>query len=164
MLVYQKQVRLVNVVFENSRLIFKEIKMTQANQTVDSAAEYKYTPWEEMSRHEQLSCTFWDAYKDAHGFRPRHVDTSKMTEAQLEAELEYLAMVIKREEDDRIEDEIRAGQRLEETIYKMMDCGCRNREMAIRWLHEAYETNGDTEYLEYNLGVNYGYFSGKRHD
>jgi hypothetical protein len=87
-----------------------------------------------------------------------------MTEAQLEAELEYLAMVIKREEDDRIEDEIRAGQRLEETIYKMMDCGCRNREMAIRWLHEAYETNGDTEYLEYNLGVNYGYFSGKRHD
>jgi hypothetical protein len=162
MLVYQKQVRLVNVVFENSRLIFKEYKMTQADQTVDAATEYNYTPWEEMSRHDQLSCTFWDAYKDAHGFRPRHVDTSKMTEAQLEAELEYLAMVIKREEDARIEDEIRASQRLEDTIAKMMECGCRNREMAIRWLHDIYETNGDTEYLEYNLGVNYGYFSGKK--
>jgi len=37
------------------------------------------------------------------------------------------------------------------------DC---SREDAIRHLHETYETNGDTEYLEFTLGVRYGYLSG----
>jgi hypothetical protein len=38
--------------------------------------------------------------------------------------------------------------------------GC-SREDAIRHLHQTYETDGDTEYLEYHLGVRYGYLSGK---
>ena len=134
-----------------------------ANQTVESAMEYKYVPWDDMPRIEQLACIYWDAYKDAYGMRPRGMDTSKWTEAMFESELDYLQTVIDRNGADRIADEKAAYDRVEETIAKMMDCGCRNREMAIRWLHEAYDTNGDTEYLEYNLGVNYGYFSGKRH-
>ncbi len=137
--------------------------MNQANQTT-TATEYKYTPWEELSRRDQLACIYSDAYKDAYNFRPRGVDTSDWTEAMFESELAYLQTIIERNEADRIEDEKAAYDRVEETIERMMECGCRNREMAIRWLHEAYDTNGDTEYLEYNLGVNYGYFSGKRHE
>jgi hypothetical protein len=138
--------------------------IANANQTVESAMSYQYTPWEELSRRDQLACIYSDAYKDAYNFRPRGVDTSDWTEAMFESELAYLQTIIDRNNVIRIEDEKAAYDRVEETIAKMMECGCRNREMAIRWLHEAYETNGDTEYLEYNLGVNYGYFSGKRHE
>jgi len=135
--------------------------MTQANQTT-VATEYKYTPWDELSRRDQLACIYSDAYKDAYNFRPRGVDTSDWTEAMFESELAYLQTIIERNESVRLEDEALAAIRLEETIDKMMESGCRNREMAIRWLHDIYETHGDTEYLEYNLGVNYGYFSGKK--
>jgi hypothetical protein len=138
----------------------QEIQMNQANQTA-AATEYKFTPWDELSRRDQLACIYSDAYKDAYNFRPRGVDTSDWTEAMFESELAYLQTVIERNENARLEDEAFAAIRLEETIDKMMECGCRNREMAIRWLHDIYETNGDTEYLEYNLGVNYGYFSSK---
>jgi hypothetical protein len=34
------------------------------------------------------------------------------------------------------------------------------REDAIRHLHAKHDTNGDVEYLEYHLGVRYGYLSG----
>ena len=37
--------------------------------------------------------------------------------------------------------------------------GC-TREDAIHHLHDVYNTNGDLEYLEFNLGVRYGYLSG----
>jgi len=141
----------------------QEIEMNQVNQTtVESAMEYKYVPWEEMPRIEQMQCIYWDAYKDAYGMRPRGIDTSDWTEAMFESELTYLQTVINRNQVLRLEEEALAAIRLEETIAKMMECGCRNRETAIRWLHDIYETNGDTEYLEYNLGVNYGYFSGKK--
>ena len=36
--------------------------------------------------------------------------------------------------------------------------GARNRAMAVQWLDQAYETNGDLEFLCYYLGVPYGYF------
>jgi hypothetical protein len=38
-----------------------------------------------MSHKEQLECTIWDAYKDAYGFRPRHLNLQAMSEAELEA-------------------------------------------------------------------------------
>ena len=36
------------------------------------------------------------------------------------------------------------------------------REDCIRYLHDVYKTNGDIEYLEFNLSVPYGYLSGKK--
>ena len=38
-----------------------------------------FTTWEELTELEQAQATFWDMYKDAHGFRPRHIDTSSWT-------------------------------------------------------------------------------------
>ena len=36
------------------------------------------------------------------------------------------------------------------------------REDCVRYLHDVYKTNGDVEYLEFNLGIPYGYISGKK--
>ena len=42
--------------------------------------------FETMTRTEELQSIFWDLYKEAHGFRPRHVDTTGWTEEQFNVE------------------------------------------------------------------------------
>lgn len=51
---------------------------------------------------------------------------------------------------------------LEDRIQFMKNTvvGC-TRKDAIRYLHDVYKTNGDVEYLEFHLGVPYGYLSGR---
>jgi len=118
-----------------------------------------YKTWEEYTPLEKAAATWWDMYKDAYNFRPRGVDTSDWTLEKFEEEMDYLHGVIRRNEDARRDEEAEAAIRVEDTIAKMMECGCRDRAMAQRWLHDIYETEGDTSYLEYNLGVSYGYFA-----
>ena len=120
-------------------------------------AEFK--SWDEYTPLEKAACLWWDMYKDAHGFRPRGQDTSDWTLEKFEAEIACLQDVIRRNEAQRLQDEEAEAERVEETIAKMMECGCRDRAMTVRWLHDIYETEGDTSYLEYNLGVDYGYFA-----
>jgi hypothetical protein len=43
-------------------------------------------------------------------------------------------------------------------ILLMMKAGAKDRAMAIKWLHEANDTNGDNDFLCYCLGAAYGYF------
>jgi hypothetical protein len=53
--------------------------------------------WNELTRLEQLAITHWDAYKDAHGVRPRWIDTSQWTESDFECEIELLIEIMKRD-------------------------------------------------------------------
>lgn len=114
--------------------------------------------WEEMSRKEQLECIVWDAYKDAHGVRPRHMNLSAMTEQELEAELDYLGSVIEANEIQRQADESRAAEIFEKRVKDTIALGAGDRENALRWIHTAEGTDGDDEYLCYTLGLKYGYF------
>ena len=116
------------------------------------------TSWTEMSHKEQLECTIWDAYKDAYGFRPRHLNLQAMSEAELEALLLDLGEECARADALRVDLEAEAADRVERTILNLMESGARDRAMAVRWLHEANDTAGDAEYLCFCLGVAYGYF------
>jgi len=120
-------------------------------------SEYTYKSWEEMSEQEQLQCTFWDAYKDAHGFRPRHIDTTTLTVEELKSDIARLASIIQDNERVRIEDEARAVVRFETRVASIIQLGAKDREMALRWIHEAEGSNGDDEYLCFLVGVPYGY-------
>jgi hypothetical protein len=111
-----------------------------------------------MSYKEQLECTVWDAYKDAYGFRPRHLDLQAMSEDGLETLLEELSLECSRANTLRLEEEAEAADRVERTILSLMESGAKDRAMAVRWLHEANDTAGDAEYLCFCLGVAYGYF------
>ena len=55
----------------------------------------EFKSWEDYTPLEQAQCTFWDMYKDAHGIRPRHIDTSSWTLAQFEQEFAELEEVMK---------------------------------------------------------------------
>ena len=117
-----------------------------------------FKSWEEMSTVEQMACEFWDMYKDAYGFRPRHIDTSTWTEQQFEAEFKELAEVIERENILRNDSEARASHEFELRMQDLLRSGAKDYEMALRWVHEAEGSDGDDEYLCYLLGLSYGYF------
>ena len=117
-----------------------------------------FKSWEEMSVVEQYACQFWDMYKDAYGVRPRGIDTSSWTEADFEAEFVSLSKVIEQENRARVESEERAAHDFEMRVLGLLQSGAKDREMALRWVHEAEGSNGDDEYLCYLVGLSYGYF------
>jgi hypothetical protein len=121
-------------------------------------SEFTFKSWEEYTPLEQAAMTYWDMYKDAHGFRPRGVDTSTWSLADFEKEFEYLGKVIEREEELRKDSEARAAHEFEMRMQDLLRSGAKDRAMALRWIHEAEGSNGDDEYLCFLVGLSYGYF------
>jgi hypothetical protein len=44
-------------------------------------------------------------------------------------------------------------------MLDLLRSGAKDREMALRWIHEAEDTGGDDEYLCYTLGLPYRYLA-----
>ena len=117
-----------------------------------------FKTWEEMSELEQMQCQFWDMYKDAYGVRPRGIDTTDWTEAQFEAEFVQLGKTIDANYKEQLAQEAVAQHDFEMRMLGLLQTGAKDREMALRWIHEAEGSNGDDEYLCFLLGLPYGYF------
>ena len=120
--------------------------------------ENGFKSWEEMSTLEQYACQYWDMYKDAYGVRPRGIDTTSWTEAQFEAEFALLGKEIDSNYKEQLAREEVASHDFEMRILSLLQSGASDREMALRWIHEAEGSNGDEEYLCYLVGLPYGYF------
>ena len=118
-----------------------------------------FKSWEEMNTLEQYACQFWDMYKDAYGVRPRGVDTSNWDEATFEAEFNYLQDLIAKNDQERKIAEHEAVHAFEMRLQDLYSCGAKDREMALRWIHEAEGSNGDDEFLCYLVGLPYRYFA-----
>ena len=118
----------------------------------------EFKSWEEMSDLEQAQCTYWDIYKDAYGVRPRGVDTSTWTLADFDAEFKLLGEIIKQENTARQLAQHSAAHAFEMRVLSILSCGAKDREMALRWIHEAEGTQGDDEFLCWTLGLPYQYF------
>jgi hypothetical protein len=118
----------------------------------------EFKSWEEMSTLEQYSCQFWDMYKDAYGVRPRGIDTSSWTETEFEAEFVRLSKTIDENYTEQLAREEVAKHDFEIRVLDLLMSGAKNREMALRWIHEAEGSNGDDEYLCFLLGLPYRYF------
>jgi hypothetical protein len=97
-------------------------------------------------------------YKDAFGIRPRGIDTSAWTEADYLAEFKQLGEIIDREETARKEAGIKAVELFERRVAELISIGAKDYNMAMRWIHEAEETNGDNDFLAWTLGLPYQYF------
>ena len=113
---------------------------------------------ETMTRLEELQSIYWDMHKDAYGFRPRGVDTSTWTEYAFQVEFEHMALTIEANETQRKAAEEKASIDFELRVQSIIACGASDREMALRWIHEAEGSNGDDEYLCYLVGLPYHYF------
>lgn len=117
-----------------------------------------FTTWEDMTQLEQAQATFWDMYKDAHGFRPRHVDTSAWTLEQFEAEFAELGKIMDANAVEQKIAEAQAVEKFERRVAEMITIGAKDMDMAMRWIHEAEDTQGDNDYLAWSLGLPYQYF------
>jgi hypothetical protein len=118
----------------------------------------EFKSWEEMSALEQAQCTYSDYHKDAYGFRPRGIDTSTWTLEDFDREFAVFARVCEQNRIEREAAEAEAMVKFEARVADLIGSGAGNRETAIRWIHEAEDTNGDDEYLCYCVGLPYGYF------
>jgi hypothetical protein len=118
----------------------------------------EFTTWEQMSDLEQAQSIYWDMYKDAHGVRPRGIDTSTWTMQDFQLEFASLQEVIVREEANRQVAEKEAVDKFEQHVTNTICMGARDRETALRWIMDASNANGDWEYLCYDLGLPYHYF------
>ena len=121
----------------------------------------EFKSWSELSPLEQVACEFSDFYKEANGFRPRHIDTSTWTLEDFDREFKVLARVCRENAAMRDAQEAAAVVVLEDRIAVLLSCGAKDRAMAIRWIAEAEECDGDMEYLCFLVGVPYGYFTTK---
>lgn len=111
----------------------------------------------QQTRKEELRDLFSDMYKDAHGMRPRFVDTSAWGEAEYEKEFSYLQGIITRDLEEQSVREQGAAALFEKRVTETIALGARNRETAMKWIHAAEDSNGDNDYLEHLLGLKYGY-------
>lgn len=118
----------------------------------------EFKSWDELSDLEQAQATFWDMYKDAHNFRPRHIDTSTWTLEQFEREFAELGEIMKANEIEQKIEEAMATEKFERRVAELISMGAKDSDMAMRWIHEAEETNGDNDYLAWTLGLPYQYF------
>jgi len=118
----------------------------------------EFKSWDELSDLEQAQATYWDMHKDAYGVRPRCIDTSAWTLDDFEAEFVILGQAIDREETARKASEAQAVTAFERRVAELITMGAKDRGMALRWIHEAEETNGDDSYLAWTLGLPYQYF------
>jgi hypothetical protein len=115
--------------------------------------------WEEMTPIEKAQSIYWDAYKDAFGFRPRDIDTTEWLLSDFHKEIMVLEQVIAENGIQRLQDEAVAADKVERTILNLLEAGAKDREMCVRWLLEAHDCGEDRDYLCFLLGVAYGYFN-----
>jgi hypothetical protein len=118
----------------------------------------EFRNWEELSDLERAECTWWDMYKDAHGFRPRGISTQGWTLEDFGREFDRLEQIIDREEADRVKQEQQAIIHFERRLQDLVKLGAAGRDDAIRWCLVADKAS-DLEHLAWLNELPWNYFS-----
>jgi hypothetical protein len=118
--------------------------------------------WADVSSYKiaNLKDAYCDYHKDVYGTKARWVYGMELTEVELEdmfKKLEREHEVVAAAERER---EAKNAQFVRERIQVLLKSGAKDIGMAVRWLHEAHNSDGDNKYLDYLLGVDYGFIEG----
>ena len=99
-----------------------------------------------------------DLHKDAFGFRPSQSFWEywdEANDARKQRIWDDLLEALDREMEFQRQREAAAVEIFDEMLDRLYRAGAKDFAMAIKWAHDAHETNGDDEYLEYHLGLPY---------
>ena len=103
-----------------------------------------------------------DLHKDAYGFRPSKDAWDAwemMTAEEVQDDIDYMIALVERSIKEENEQQSIAVEEFEAQISSMCLQHNINRDTAIRWDMEAYNTVGDTGYHEYHRNLPYGYLT-----
>lgn len=106
---------------------------------------------------EQLKDLYCDFYKDVHGIKARWVYGQDLTVEELQGMMDRLEQEWREEESRRNFREAVCEAKARERIQTLIEHGAKDVAMAIRWMHEAEETDGVHRYLDFTLGTRYGF-------
>jgi len=114
-----------------------------------------HTP-EQLDRY-FLEVDVYEMHKEAYGVKGRHYDFDKMSNEDLQKELDHLAEVAKREREIEARQEAENYKNFEKRIFDTVQMGAGDRETAIKWILEAegLDKEKDTSYICYCLGLDY---------
>jgi hypothetical protein len=109
--------------------------------------------------------TLSDLHKEAYGFRPRSEEFWAAWDSAdndgKQAIWDDLLDAADRAAETEREIQQEAIAEFESTVRGIMaTVAGATRKDAVRYLHDQYDTHGSDEWLEYELGVPYGYLSG----
>jgi hypothetical protein len=85
------------------------------------------------------------------------MSSTSVEEVQAEIDSLLVESVRVAAEEDRQQTE--AVAQFEAHIASLIEMGADNREAALRWIHDAEDTNGDARYLEHAWGLPYHYIA-----
>jgi hypothetical protein len=106
-----------------------------------------------------------DLHKDAYGFRPGQSFSEYWNASDDDRKQRIwddLLDALRREMEYQRQREAEAVHDFNVHLRSLLDAGAKDFEMALRWMHDAHDTNGDDEYLEYKLGLPYGHIAKAR--
>lgn len=107
-----------------------------------------------------------DLHKDAHGFRPKSLFWAEWNAASDDQKQRIWDGLIDDLNQSNIEEGLREQAAIAATEVRiqaiMATVVGSTREDAIRFLHDVYDTRGDVNFLEFELGVPYGYLTGQK--
>ena len=106
---------------------------------------------------EELKDLYCDSYKDVHGIKARWVYGQELTEAELNDMLERLEKEFIAVHNEELRREAANEVEARKQIQALIDHGAKNVVRAVRWMHDSYDTSGDNKYLDFELGVRYGF-------
>ena len=110
-------------------------------------------------QREDLECYVWDAYKDAHGIRPRWMNFKAMSDDALTAFADQLSEEVEEAINREREAEAEFLAQYEASVAKLMREQGIDRHTAMRWLFDAdnVETDfyQDVEHFFWKLGVSF---------
>ena len=106
---------------------------------------------------DSLITSVYEMHKDAYGVKGRHYNFDKMSNKELEEELDRLCAVAKAEREAEEKYEEAAYQTFLKQIAENMKLGAKDKETAIKWILEAegLANEKDSSYICYSLGLSY---------
>ena len=105
-----------------------------------------------MFDREEAISYIWDTYKSIHGIRPRHINFSKMGDAQLQEQVEIIEADMQRYIEETNREIAEAERTFEAMIRNITECGGIggspiNRSTALRWIADDRRTAQEIEHL-----------------
>ena len=93
-----------------------------------------------------------DMHKDAFGFRPRHINYSKFTDAELEAECDYYQEVMENNEKLEASKLVSDSIAWDKLVQQTIEIGAGDYKTALRWIVDGAD-DYDAEAIVWSHGL-----------